>query len=160
MIVVNTTFRSALWADALFALDRAWFNAREPGRKETYLEEARRTFEGEILTSATGVPGVGRTQFSRRILNSGGAAIMLAHDRGARRVVMLGFDCSKDGTKVHHHGNHPPGLGNAGSIDKWPAQFELVRSGVGRMSVVNCSRRTALRCFQRSELELELTDEE
>jgi len=90
--------------------------------------------------------------------NSGAAAISLAMYRGAKRVVMLGYDCQHTGGKAHWHGNHPRGLGNAGSYRRWAESFvnlarDAARDGV---EVINCSRETALTCFPRADLEATL----
>lgn len=69
---------------------------------------------------------------------------------------MVGYDCQKTGGKVHWHGDHPKGLGNAGAMPKWPAQFQDMLRYLGGISVINCSRETALRCFPRGDLETEL----
>lgn len=65
---------------------------------------------------------------------------------------MLGYDCGygKQGQK-HWHADHPYGLGNAGSVRKWPAQFAAL--DMGGVRVINASRATALDCFERMSLE-------
>jgi hypothetical protein len=85
--------------------------------------------------------------------NSGCGAIALAVQGGARRVLMLGYDCQKTDGKAHWHGNHPKGLGNAGSIDKWPARFQSLANDCEGVEIINCSRETALTIFPRMDLE-------
>lgn len=86
--------------------------------------------------------------------NSGTGAISLAHKGGAQRVVLLGYDCQRGPNgEAHHHGDHPRGLGNAGSLPKWPDQFGRLARKLEGFDIVNCSRRTALTCFRRAELE-------
>lgn len=85
--------------------------------------------------------------------NSGAGAIALAAKAGATRVVLLGYDCQVTDGKVHHHGDHPAGLGNAGSMPKWPDQFKRLAATLAGVEVVNCSRQTALRVFPRMALE-------
>lgn len=73
---------------------------------------------------------------------------------GAKNVVMLGFDCQHTGGHAHWHGNHPAGLGNAGSVNKWPAKFEALKRDIaGKAKVVNASRTSALTMFERVDLE-------
>ena len=116
-------------------------------------DEVVRDFRGAAVTPAAGVAGVEKVRFTPPVQNSGAAAIALAHQFGARRVVMLGYDCQKAGRLVHWHGDHPAGLGNAGSMPKWPAQFAAVSRQVEGMQVVNASRATVLDCFPRVALE-------
>lgn len=116
-------------------------------------DEVARDFRGRAITPAAGVSGVEKIRFSPPVSNSGVAAIALAHQFGARRVVMVGYDCQTAGKLVHWHGDHPAGLGNAGSMSKWPAQFAKVALEVPGTEVLNASRATALTCFPRVVLE-------
>lgn len=144
VIVVNTTFRLAPWADVLYAMDASWWNA--------HLDEVRRTFRGRLVNPWREMRGVERVRFEHR-RNSGAGAISLAAHWGARRVVLLGYDCQRTGGQTHWHGDHPRGLGNAGTIGLWPAIFaRLAKSLAGRVTVINATRETALTCFERRPL--------
>lgn len=67
---------------------------------------------------------------------------------------MLGYDCkhAADG-KRHWHGDHPKGLGNAGSVGKWPAQFRDVAQRLHGVEIVNATRDTALTIWPQVPLE-------
>lgn len=125
-------------------MDRAWWRV--------YRQEAERHFTGERYTCASGVHGVKR--ISRDALanaeNSGACAMMLAAHFGAARIILLGYDCHKRGG-AHHHGNHPKGMGNAGSLPKWPKQFADVAKRL-TAEIVNCSPGTALDCWPKRDL--------
>lgn len=97
--------------------------------------------------------GVGWNPFG----NSGAGAISLAAHAGAARVLLLGYDCQRSEGRTHWHGDHPQGLGNAGSLHKWPAQFANLRRAIPAVEVFNCSRATALTVFPLAELEDMLT---
>lgn len=86
--------------------------------------------------------------------NSGAGALCLAAHFGAKRIIMLGYDCkhAADG-KRHWHGNHPKGLGNAGSVDKWPAQFRDVAQRLHGVEIVNATRDTSLTIWPQVPLE-------
>jgi hypothetical protein len=99
------------WADALFAIDPPWW--------DVHGEEVRRDFAG-LCYSLARVPGVRRGRFPA-FENSGCGALALAASRGARRIVMLGYDCQRTGGKTHSHGDHPPTLGNAKRSSTHPA---------------------------------------
>ena len=134
----------APWADALYAMDRAWW--------DRYMAEVLTEFQGERVSQLdklrhaihVKMPAYG---------NSGAAAIALAAKWGARRVIMLGYDCAKSGGQVHWHGDHPAGLGNAGSMPKWPKQFQKLADDLRSVEIINCSRQTALGMFPRRPLE-------
>lgn len=127
-----------------------------------HIKEVREVFRGDLCSSSQhvkrhgvrslGTMGRGWDPYG----NSGAGAVSLAAVAGARRVLLLGYDCQTSGGKVHWHGNHPRGLGNAGSMPKWPAQFAKLAASLSGVEVINCSRATALTVFPRSDLESEL----
>lgn len=145
VIVTNTTFKMAPWADVLFAMDSRWW--LKHGR------EAEAEFAGERLTVARGAsPGAKKVDlpFSG---NSGACSIMLSKVRGASRVILLGYDCQYTGGKRHWHGDHPKGLGNCVSLPHFPGQFEQLLRYIGGLDVVNASRATVLDLWPRKPLE-------
>lgn len=153
--VTNTTFRVCPWADVLLAHDAKWWKVHEAEVKATF---KGRRFRCGSAPRVFGEP-VGRWLLEFRSFgNTGCAAISLAALAGARRVVLLGVDCQRTGGATHWHGDHPPELSNAKTMDKWPAKFVKVAAyarGKG-CEVVNASRETALTCFPRVRLEDEL----
>lgn len=145
VFVVNTTFRAAPWADVLYAMDSAWWRL--------HLDEVKATFSGRLINPFRDMRGVERVVFQHRS-NSGAGAVSLAAHWGAKRIVMVGYDCQKTGGKSHWHGDHPDGLGNCGSINTWAARFDrMARSLRNRVQIINASRVTALTCFERMPLE-------
>jgi len=79
--------------------------------------------------------------------------VSLAIARGAKRVILVGYDMQRTNGMSHWHGDHPKGLGNAGKIAEWPAEFERMAKKNPGIEIVNCSRETALTCFPRRGLE-------
>ncbi len=130
---------------------------------DTHIAEVRACFTGELLSTtnqarrhgiaAMGTYGVGFDPCG----NSGAGCIAVAHLMGARRMLLLGYDCQRTDGKAHWHGDHPRGLGNAGSLHKWPKQYEDLARKVSGSTVINCSRATALQCFPRQPLEQALS---
>lgn len=150
MIVANTTFRIAPWADLLFAMDRQWWDVHK--------EEVALTFRGERVSSNTVASKYQVKKMTadklKTFQNSGAGCVSLAVLSGAEKVIMLGYDCQKTEGQAHWHGDHPKGLGNAGSIDKWPGKFKLLAAHInGKAKVINASRVTALDMFERQPLE-------
>lgn len=83
--------------------------------------------------------------------NSGYQAIQYAYQKGAARILLLGYDMQHTGGRSHWHGDHPQGLTNAEGINQWVKHFgplakDLELHGV---DVVNCTTETALQCFKR-----------
>lgn len=134
-------------------MDRGWW--------EVYHRQVAAEFAGERVTIAklrppmgvTVLPTAGARGF-KHYNNSGAGAIALAALRGAQTIILLGYDCQKTGGRAHWHGDHPKTLGNAGGIAKWAASFaELAKAmQAAGVRVVNCSRETALSCFERASL--------
>lgn len=126
-----------------------------------HLERVKRDFPGRRLSfmQRPGVEVIAAPYFKHcagKGQNSGAGAIAVAAALGARRVILLGYDCkyAADGRR-HWHGDHEKGTGagNAGTIGRWPGQFtELVKYLRGT-TVINASRETALTAFPRMPLE-------
>ena len=151
-IVINTSFRLAPWADVLFAHDTRWW--------ANYTKEVDKVFKGRkmALTYSKGVERLATQPWYNGQGNSGACAIAIAVAGKAAKIVLLGYDCKKQGDQVHWHGNHPAGMSNALTIDAWPKQFAraaLIAKKAG-IPVVNASRDTALDCFSRGDLEATL----
>lgn len=128
-------------------MDRAWW--------DVHLAEVKATFRGELLSRRNSL-GIRDARLPIGTSNSGAGAIALAAARGARRIVLLGYDCQHTGGKTHWHGDHPKGCaGNAApkTIRKWPAQFLDVQGRLAGVEIINCSRETALTVFPRAQLE-------
>ena len=146
VVVANTTFRAAPWADALFAMDSKWWRF--------YGDEVNKVFKGQRFTTSSLALTYGAKRLKGQITawrNSGACAIAVAEMLGAERIALLGYDCQHDEGRTHWHGSHPEGLGDARTVNLWPRKFEALAKAL-KVPVVNCSRRTALTCFQRGEL--------
>lgn len=163
MIAINTTFRKAPWADVLYAADAQWWSETPDAL----------TFAGERWSAASSrhrdrtvrqvrvIPGVGLSR-DRATLKAGGTrahgghqAINFAVHRGARRIVLLGYDMQCTGGLTHWHGDHPAPLNNTKTFarrirDMEPIARELAASGI---ECINCTRETALPFFKRLPLE-------
>lgn len=144
VIVTNLTFRAVPWADALYAMDRAWWRV--------YGSEAG-SFAGKRYCRHRGIIGVEQVPIRALGSHSGADAIRLAAHLGARKIVLLGYDCQHTGGKRHWHDDYSSrGLGNASSVERWPKQLRRVRDEVSA-EIVNASRQTALDIFPRVPLE-------
>ena len=90
-------------------------------------------------------------------------AIQFAVDRGAKNIVLLGYDQQKTAGKAHFHTDHPKHLesgqrtnmANAGGIAAWPRFMVRTAADLKKrdVDVINLSRATALRCFPRMTVE-------
>ena len=87
--------------------------------------------------------------------NSGAQAIALAALFGATRIVLLGFDMGRINNRTHWHGDHPKPLGNGNRYATWIRAIDTMAAPLraAGIAVVNCSRHTNLKCFNRQPLE-------
>ncbi len=170
VIVVNDNYRIANFADVLYACDERWWDlhfaaihaSQFRGQLWTCNRLAHRKYGITHIhaRNAAGLsmwPGV-----LHHGTNSGYQAIGLAHQFGAARVLLLGYDMQQTDGKTHWFGEHPSGLNNAQGIAKWAKQFvalaeQLTIAGV---EVINCTAQSALRCFPRRSIEEVLPPDE
>lgn len=163
VIVINTTFRLAPWADMLYGCDACWW--------ETYIREVRTTFAGELWTQdrkaqlhhgvrwIESAPGKGLSRKPGLIhqgMNSGFQTINLAYHAGVDRIILLGFDLQGG----HWHGKHPLPLTNTTPplFVRWKEHFASLAADLRTtpVKVVNCTPTTALEAFPRALLADEL----
>ena len=151
VLVTNTSFRAAPWADVLFFHDWRWW--------EVHQAEVRRSFTGVTVTLAASrdpaVISLAGLDFDA-YLNAGGGAISLALMGGCKRVITLGLDAQVGPQgQTHWHGSHPKPCGDAVSLPIWAEKFaDLARVAQARgVPILNASRATALACFPRVVLE-------
>lgn len=154
LVVCNDTWRLAPWAEVLVAMDTAWWlahgeeaAAKFSGDRVAFTEQAGK-FGASCTTHAAMLPAFG---------NTGAAAVALMARGRAAQVILIGYDAGAGPRgELHWHADHAPPLKNPQtSLCRWPQQFERVGEYAKRQGtrIVNCSRRTALACFERMELE-------
>jgi hypothetical protein len=124
-------------------MDRQWW--------QRYKADVIENFTGKRYSN-NNVPLVEKVDIEH-FGNSGAACINFAAKMGAKRIIMLGYDCQHTGGKSHWHGDHPRGLGNAKLVDKWGVKFGELAKRLDGVEVINASRATTLTCFKRMSLE-------
>lgn len=147
VVVTNNTHTLCPWADYLYAMDNEWW--RQHGK------EVRATFTGNTY-SRYGNYGTQKIPVHHGD-NSGAGAILLAHYSGAKKIVLLGYDCQRTGGKSHWHKDHIKPLGNTQSMPHWHKYFKECRRSIpDSVEIINCTRETALTAFPLKGLEDEL----
>lgn len=88
--------------------------------------------------------------------NGGFQAINLAYLAGAQRIYLFGFDC-KGG---HWHGDHPAGINSRLPHTLWLQHAKVLAGDLrdAKVTVMNCSPGTALRCFPQVKTEVALNE--
>lgn len=160
-IAVNDTFRLAPWADMLYAADSSWWSFH--GAEALKFAGLKVTVQESVPHPAVlGLRHSGAEGFDddpeclRTGGNSGYQAIHIAAHAGAKRILLCGFDMGGG----HWHGDHPKPLRNTPppTYARWIERFktlapELAQRGI---AVVNCTPKSALRCFPMANLKDEL----
>lgn len=85
--------------------------------------------------------------------NSGYQLVNLVFQWGVSRIILLGYDMQR-GPKgeAHHFGDHDGDLPNLGAdMGEWARRFVQLGSDLRKrgVEVINATRRTAIRCFER-----------
>lgn len=165
-VAVNDAHRLAPWADWLWSNDRYWWGhysgvpefkgkkgaiEHTPGRHcKSYgkwgVQVFRNTGHHGVETEPDGVRTCGQ--------NSGGSALNLAVHLGARRIVMLGYNCGVPENKRHFFGDHPSPLSNRSDFVNWRRAFETMRAPLEALGieVLNCTPNTSISAFQTADL--------
>ena len=108
------------------------------------------------ITKLTSIdaPGLSKKQGTiHRGDNSGYQAINLAYLLGAERIILLGFDMMMHGTQRHWFGDHPGDMNAASSYPSFMRHFETIKPADYGLEIWNCSRRTAMDCFPKHDLD-------
>ena len=162
VIVINTTYQRAPWADVLYACDAPWWHeyydqASTESRGQLWTQDKVAAQKYKTLKLIPSFPGAGLSRKSGQINqggNGGYQAIGLAHQAGAKRIILLGFDMHAKGGK-HWHGDHPRGLNKRLPFADWIAKYQqlaidLKAEGV---EVVNATPDSALPWFPKASIE-------
>lgn len=147
-IAVNNSWRMARFADVIYGGDDAWWQAYGneidiPARRVCFMRQTAARFSIEHHKGAAG-----------SVICSGYQAVRWAISQGARRILLLGYDCDVS-RGTHWHGDHRiTGNPDARKVSGWKKHFGAlaVLAKVQRVEIINCSRETALTCFPRMDL--------
>lgn len=162
-IVVNDCYLLAPWADVLYWADLKWhkWHAARPeflafaGQRCTILNGTQTGDAPGVFALRNG-GGEGLSTDPKAIKtgsNSGYQAINIATLSGAKRVILLGYDCKRTGSAMHFFGNHPDGTEPPYALMQTRYKTmppELEKLGV---EVVNCTPGSALTMFRTAALE-------
>ncbi len=158
---VNDSHRLAPWAHVLYAADLAFWRHHHgvPEFKGERVTVDSRAAARYGLTFVPGSDALVWGDYPEPIAyggNSGFQAINLAVQRGARRIILLGYDMgpAADG-KRHWFGDHPPEINRGSAYELWIKHFEQAAPLIAArgVEIINCSRETMLTCFRRATIE-------
>lgn len=156
VIAINNAYELAPWADILYAGDRQWWDWHEgcpefTGIKVCIDEGACKKY-GLFYIGSDSKVGLSTDQtFINTGRNSGFAAVNIAYLAGAARIVLIGYDMKfhRDG-RSHWFGDHPNLVRS--NYNNFISQFDKV-ADQNLVDIVNCTPKSALKCFRIAELE-------
>lgn len=159
VLVVNDCYKLAPWADALYACDPTWWDVHEgapdfQGQRWTSNRKASVKWNLNWICGDHR-PGLaldgGLIHYGH---NSGYQALNLAVLFGAKKIILLGYDMQRTNGKDHWFGKHPEGLRNSSPYKQFAKAFKSTVPDLERaeVTVVNCTRETALECYPKAEL--------
>jgi hypothetical protein len=87
--------------------------------------------------------------------NSGYAAVNVAYHLlgGPGRIILIGFDMSRQGEQRHFFGDHPGKLNQESNYQTFMNSFATIKPRDYGLEIWNCSRRTAMLHFPRYDLD-------
>jgi hypothetical protein len=157
IIVINNAFKLAPFADILYACDVVWWEAYEKdlinwnGKKMSIFYDQNGCIKWECNTRLNGL--------GEEVIHTGGnsgyQAINLAYLLGAKEIILLGYDMKQTNGLRHFHGQHKRGLRNNDNYPQWIKHMGILANDLKAkgIKVINCTRSTALECYEKQELQ-------
>jgi hypothetical protein len=161
LIVINSTFRLAPWADALYACDCRWWTENPDsltfaGLKFSLLRNVDRSV---VSFQAGQVEGLEKDRSKLATGgNSGHQALNLAVHLGATRIALLGYDMRLGPNgETHHHPDHVAPSRNPPAVNlaRWAKRFSTMVPALRELGVqvINATPGSAIECFPRARIE-------
>lgn len=148
LIAVNSSWRAAPRCQFIYAGDLRWWDKSissisSNAEKWTCNTHAARRYDLNLFETDTS-----------GTFNSGQRSILFAASLGVEKIILVGFDCSVT-NGLHWHGSHAA-MDNPTTdcAERWKGEFRRTADALmGKVQIVNCSRRTSLNCFPKAQLE-------
>lgn len=120
--------------------------------KWTQDAQAAKQYGLNIIASENG-DGFSRKNYIHQGGNSGFQAVNLAILFGAKEIALLGYDMQITDNKRHFFGDHEGKMNKPSPYEKWVVAFENAAKYLHDVHIVNCTRKTALTCFEMKNIE-------
>ena len=138
---IGNAYQLAPWAEFLAATDGGWWR-KHPDAKE--FAGDKYAMHGVSGVELVRIPPIG-------ICNSGVLGLEVAKSKGAKRILLCGFDMHGS----HFFGQYTNGLRNTspGQREQHKKQFKAWAFANRKVEVINCTEGSALTCFPVARLE-------
>lgn len=149
VVAVNDAYKLAPWAKCLHASDQRWWALHPEALKHCGEKSALEPVGGVVQYTPSDAILEDRAHYLATGRNSGYQAINIAIHKGARRVLLLGFDMRRVDGKSHFFGSHPRSLERQHPYAAWLERFEELAdiTKARGIEIINCTPRSALKCF-------------
>ena len=87
--------------------------------------------------------------------NSGFQALNLCYLWGVSKMILVGYNMQRVGTKTHFFTGRDPSLRIESPYKNFVKQYDLIQQNI-KNRIVNCTPNSALTCFRKNDLEVEL----
>jgi len=169
VIAVNRAYEFYPQADILFSMDKQFFDWAFRGEFGADAKEKYISLKGYLVGTTSKNPldkriiniGRGTQRLSRTISNglytggnSGFAALHLATILGAKRIYLIGYDCTKTttGNTQHFHSGYATSQGDD-VYGRFVKSFNDMSSQIKEQcEVINCNPASGIKCFDFGEL--------
>jgi hypothetical protein len=168
VIAINDSYRKAPFADVLYAADKDWWRFHQGvpafgGLKFAITEPSwlKWPWPSDVtVLNNMGHLGLETDPSGLRTggehgANSGYQAINLAVHLGASRILLLGYDMQRTNGRLHWFGNHPDDLHRNLPFAEFLKGFPTLVKPLSKLNIeiINCTRQTALHCFQMATID-------
>lgn len=154
--VVNDVYKLAPWAGCLYAADTQWWDYHNgvgdfKGRRVTVSHDASLKYGLEYMKYDTRLKWSDKKGVLATGGNSGFQCMNFAELSGATEIILLGYDMGFKSNK-HFFGEHHASINRSSNYADWLERLNEAAPYI-KARVINCSRESAIKCFERAKLE-------
>lgn len=157
----NDAYRLAPWMDGLYGADLRWWEHHIDAVRLTHMAllwsqhyEACQRY-GLWHTPGEYVPGISldpaRIHLGQGAAHSGYQLLNIAVHMGAKRILLLGYDCRLAAGRRHWFGDHPAQMTGHMDWSRAPGVYAAAAPQLAELGidVINCTPESAIACFPR-----------
>lgn len=153
--VVNDGYKIAPWADLLYAADTDWWEYHEgvqsfKGQKWTVSHEAAKKYNLKHIDYKPKEKWSNSPDWIATGGNSGFQIVNLAAIKGAKKIILLGYDLGYT-DKKHWFGEHPSKINRSSNYGEWIKRWNEAKPFID-VEIINCTLNSNLKCFPMGEL--------
>ena len=164
IVGVGDSYKLIDFMDELYACDARWWKVHGEKVKRLRPDVNLWTHDEEgINFGACKVQGHHKPGFSTTPnaihfgSNSGFQALNLCYLWGVSKMILVGYNMQRVGSKTHFFTGRDPSLKIESPYGSFVKQYDLIQKNIKDI-IVNCTPDSALTCFRKNTLENELND--